>query len=166
MMLLRDTGFFSEEPIRVAGQCLRPIDLTAQLLATSWRLREGEADLTVMRVVVSGSRGGEALQYGYELLDRLDPRTGIHSMARTTGYTATAVVRLLMSGWRPEPGIVAPERLGRDPHAMRFVLDHLGERGVRVTERVERLGALAAPLPNPPPFGGRAPEPRRLTPAT
>lgn len=147
MMLLRDTGFFSEQAICVAGQQLRPIDLTAQLLASSWRLAEGEADLTVMRVVVTGSRGSERVRHTFSLLDRFDQASGIHSMARTTGYTATAVVRLLASGWRPEPGIVAPELLGCDARAMKLILAWLAERGVTVTEQCERLGACNPAVP-------------------
>jgi len=42
-----------------------------------------------MRVIVEGMRRGENLRYTYDLLDRYDPVRKVHSMARTTGYTAS-----------------------------------------------------------------------------
>jgi saccharopine dehydrogenase-like NADP-dependent oxidoreductase len=61
-------------------------------------------------------------------------------MARTTGYTCTAIVQLLARGLWCEPGLVPPETVGRDEGCYRAVLDHLAERSVHNFHRVDELG--------------------------
>ena len=51
-------------------------------------------------------------------------------MARTTGYTATAVATLLTRGLYKKVGISPPEYLGRHPECVDFILKYLEERGV------------------------------------
>ena len=72
----------------------------------------------------------------YELLDRYDRTTATTSMARTTGYTCTAVVRVVAEGLYTRKGISPPEYLGREPGCYEAVMRHLGARGVRFSEQV------------------------------
>lgn len=130
MRLLRETGYFSEEPVRVDGAEVRPIDLTAELLFEEWRFREGEEDLTVTRVELEGSSDGREVRHTWSSVDRYDREQGISSMARVTGYTCTAAVRLVAEGRYREPGISPPEYLGRDAECFEFIVDHLRDRGV------------------------------------
>jgi lysine 6-dehydrogenase len=139
MVLLRETGFFSREEVDINGLRVRPLDVTSRLLFPRWRLKDGERDLTVLRLEIEGRQGSEERRFVYDLLDRSDPVTGVHSMARTTGYTATAAVRLLAQGLYRRPGINAPEHLGREPGCTAFILDRLRERGVICTETVGPL---------------------------
>jgi saccharopine dehydrogenase-like NADP-dependent oxidoreductase len=138
MRMLRETGFFGEGEIDVAGARVRPIDLTAKLLFPMWQLPDGEGDQTVMRISVEGSLNGRRMRRTWDLLDRFDHDNGITSMARTTGYTCTAAVRALAAGLYREPGLVPPEVLGRAPGVYDFIVDRLAERGVRfeVTDEV------------------------------
>jgi saccharopine dehydrogenase-like NADP-dependent oxidoreductase len=53
MRLLRECGFFAADPVDVAGQLVRPVDLTARLLFPMWQLAPGEGDLTV-RMIAQG----------------------------------------------------------------------------------------------------------------
>jgi lysine 6-dehydrogenase len=128
--LLRDSGFFSPEPVEVGGVRVRPIDLTSRLLFPLWKPRDGEEDLTVMRVIVDGRRESRAVRHTFELLDRYDRATGTASMARTTGYTCTAGVRLLARGVYARPGISPPELIGRESGCYQFMVDELARRGV------------------------------------
>jgi saccharopine dehydrogenase-like NADP-dependent oxidoreductase len=116
--------FFGTDEIEVGGVKVRPLDVTSRILFPKWKLREGEVDLTVMKIVVEGMRGGLAVRYTYDLLDRLDPATGIHSMARTTGYTAACALRMLVDGLFADKGIIAPEFIAatgmRQIHALGF----------------------------------------------
>ena len=137
MRVLRETGFFAKEPVEVAGAKIRPLDLTSRLLFPLWQLGEGEEDLTVMRVTVEGEKDGKRVRRVYDLLDRYDPVTKTTSMARTTGYTCTAVVRLLASGLYSRPGISPPEFLGRAEGCYLFVMRELAKRGVVFRETVE-----------------------------
>lgn len=136
MAMLRDTGFFDEAPVTVGGVEVRPIDLTAELLIPAWHMEEGDEDLTVMRVEVEGVVEGEKILRRWEMLDRYDRGTGTTSMARTTGYTCTAMVHALAEGLFAEPGLSPPEIVGRDARCYDFVFDYLAERGIRfeVTE--------------------------------
>jgi len=136
MALLRETGFFSEDEIMVRGAAIRPIDLTAALLFPKWKLEEGEVDITVMRVAVRGRKEGREVSHTFDLLDRYDPGSGIHSMARTTGYTATAAVRMLAEGHYTEPGVSPPELIGRFREPTDFIVRCLAERGVVCGETV------------------------------
>jgi len=140
MAMLRETGFFSAEEIEVGGVKVRPLDVTSRLLFPKWKLREGEADLTVMKIIVEGRRDQKTLRYTYDLLDRHDPASGVHSMARTTGYTASCALRLLAGGRFKDKGIVPPEFIGRKPECVKFMLDGLQKRGVVYRETVETVG--------------------------
>jgi lysine 6-dehydrogenase len=134
--LLRDTGFFSVDPIHVDGAVVRPIDVTTALLFPLWQLQQGEEDLTVMKVVVEGSKDGLSIRYAYDLLDRFNARTNTTSMARTTGYTAAMTARMLTAGLFDRSGIVPPEYVGERPKCVEFILAGLRERGVVVRETV------------------------------
>lgn len=131
MRMLRETGFFSEQPVAVGGATVRPIDLTAELLFPAWQMAEGDEDLTVMRVEVEGLLGGRRLRRTWALLDRFDRTTGTTSMARTTGYTATAAVHALATGLWTESGVAPPERLGRVAACFESIFDYLAARDIR-----------------------------------
>jgi len=139
--LLRDAGFLSDEPIDVDGRPIRPIDVATSLLFPLWELRDGEEDVTVMRIEVAGRAGGRPVRYRYDLLDRYNPVTRTTSMARTTGYTATMAARLLAEGRWTRAGVAPPEFVGRDPEAVEFLLSGLRDRGIVYRETVERGGA-------------------------
>lgn len=139
MRMLRETGFFSQEPIEAGGVQVRPLDLTARLLFSAWQLGPEEEDFTVLRVEVEGEKGGRRVRQSWDLLDRYDRETRTTSMARTTGYTCTAMVRLLAAGLYTRKGISPPEYVGRDADCCAFVLRELAERGVRFRETVAEL---------------------------
>jgi len=130
MRMLREAGFFDTGPRDVGGVRVRPLDVTASLLFPQWELGEGEEDLTVMRVEVEGRRAGEPVRVRYDLVDRYDRKTGTTSMARTTGYTATAAATAVLGGLFGEFGVSPPERLGAAPGGYAHVMRHLEARGV------------------------------------
>jgi saccharopine dehydrogenase-like NADP-dependent oxidoreductase len=142
MRMLRDTGFFGERAIEVDGVSVRPIDVTSKLLFPAWQLQPGEEDLTVMRIEVEGVRAGEAIVERWDLLDRFDRSTGTTSMARTTGYTCTAAVRLVAAGRFREVGVHPPEDVGAEDGCLDFMLARLAERGVEFRRRVDRVGPV------------------------
>jgi lysine 6-dehydrogenase len=128
--VLRESGFFSTAEVKVGDVAVRPLELTSRLLFPVWKLQPGEEDFTVMRVTVEGLRGGRAIRTRYDLLDRFDRTTGTSSMARTTGYTCTAVVRTLMRGMIEQKGVLPLELIGRDPAAFDFILADLERHNV------------------------------------
>ncbi|MCK5163901.1 MAG: saccharopine dehydrogenase NADP-binding domain-containing protein [Desulfobacula sp.] len=130
MILLREAGFFSEEPVLVDGHMVRPLDVTAKLLFPQWELAPGEVDITIMRIIVEGKKDGKNRKYTWDLLDKYDPETKVHSMARTTGYTATVVLRLLKKGLFDQKGIIPPEIIGKNQACVQFVLKELKQRNI------------------------------------
>ncbi len=138
MRMLANIGFFGEESVDVEGMPVRPVDLTAKLLIPAWQLDEGDKDLTVLRVEVEGLVEGEHVVRRYDLLDRYDSESNITSMARTTGYTCTAMVNALAEGLYPEPGLSPPELVGRNEECFFYIFDYLAARGIRfeVTEQM------------------------------
>jgi saccharopine dehydrogenase-like NADP-dependent oxidoreductase len=134
MLFLRELGLFSEEPIDVDGVMVAPIQLVSKLLFPFWRFKPGEGDLTVMRVEVDTVTAGESRHHVYDLLDRYDSSTDTQSMARTTGYTCTAMVRLVARGAYSEVGVSPPEYVGRVAGCFESVLADLQARGVSLVK--------------------------------
>jgi saccharopine dehydrogenase-like NADP-dependent oxidoreductase len=134
---LRDSGFFGTDEIEIGSCKVRPLDATSAVLFKHWHLHEEDDEFTVMRIVVEGQAGGRTKRVQYDLFDRRDRSTGFSSMARTTGFPATAVARLILAGRFRRDGITPPEFIGSDESAFRAVMDDLAARQViyRKTER-------------------------------
>ncbi|MFP4489155.1 MAG: saccharopine dehydrogenase family protein, partial [Bacteroidales bacterium] len=130
LRMLREAGFFSHKEIDVGGKKIRPIDLSSKLMFPKWQLKEGEEEFTVMRIIIEGRDSGERYRYRYDLFDRYDRKNNITSMARTTGYTCTAVANLMMEGMYESPGINPPEYIGKTEGHLKFILGYLKERDV------------------------------------
>jgi len=141
MAVLRETGFFAKEEVEIRGMRIRPLDLTAKLLFPKWTMGEGDRDITVFQLTIEGKKGGRGYRHAYNMLDRFDPASGIHSMARTTGYTATQALRMISRGLYGRTGISVPEFIGRQPECVAFMLQGLLERGIVYRETVEGPGA-------------------------
>ena len=140
MRVLRESGFFSQDEIEINGIKIKPIDFTSKLLFPMWELKEGDEEFTVMKIIVEGEKEKKKIRYTYNLLDRHDEKTNTHSMARTTGYTATTVVRLLAKGMFDQKGICPPEYIGQKHECVDFVLNGLKDRGVIYHLVIETLG--------------------------
>ncbi|MCK4361070.1 MAG: hypothetical protein KAV70_04940, partial [Bacteroidales bacterium] len=93
-------------------------------------------DITVMQVIVEGEKNGKKISYTYDLFDQYNPDTKTHSMARTTGYTATMAVRMIAKGLYNRKGVSAPEFIGKYPECVEFILKGLEERGVVYRETI------------------------------
>lgn len=134
MRLFRETGFFDSEPLDFGRLQLSPLEMTARLLFPAWQLKEGDRDLTAMRMEIEGVKDGQRILRKFELLDRFDTGTQTTSMARTTGYTCTAIVRLVAGGHFWKKGVHAPEVVGRSQGCFERVVKDLEDRGVRVNQ--------------------------------
>ena len=130
MNALRDTGFFDENPMEVNGTSVRPIDVTAKLLFPKWKLAKDEEEFTVMRVLIEGKENDKDKKYSYSLFDRFEKNSGTSSMARTTGYTCTAVARLILDNQFTRKGICPPEYLGAAEGCFELIMKHFEERNI------------------------------------
>ena len=133
--VLKAAGFFDHQPIEVNGQPVSPLDFTSQLLFKSWYLAEDEAELTVMRITIEGEK--KTVQY--HLYDEFNETTQTSSMARTTGYTATAVANLVLDGMFKEKGIFPPELVGKHNDCFQYILEYLSDRQVMYIKTLDQL---------------------------
>ena len=132
LKVLRASGFFSYEEIEVNGTKIKPIDVTSKLLFPKWEMKDGDKDFTIMRIIIKGEENGNQVKYQYNLLDRYKDNT--ISMARTTGFTCTAVANLVLDKKYKKTGISPPEYLGEH---FEFIRNYLSERNVIYKVRKE-----------------------------
>lgn len=129
--VLKDSGFFSNDKIMVNGLEISPLDFTSKILFNEWKLGENEEEFTVMRITLKGTNeNGETVEIVYNLYDEYCAKTETSSMARTTGYTATAVANLCLEGLFTNKGIFPPELVGKHENCFHYIMKYLNERDV------------------------------------
>ncbi|MBN4077596.1 saccharopine dehydrogenase NADP-binding domain-containing protein [bacterium AH-315-C20] len=129
--VLKESGFFGTEKINVKGVEVVPLDFTCNILFKEWKLGETEEELTVMRVTLKGENDkGEVEEVVYNLHDEYDSKTETSSMARTTGYTATAAANLFLDGLFDEKGVFPPELVGKYEACFDYFMDYLRDRNI------------------------------------
>ncbi len=129
--VLKESGFFSEDKIEVNGSMISPLDFTSKILFNEWKLGETEKELTVMRVTLRGENAnGQTEEIVYNLHDEYCKDSNTSSMARTTGYTATAAANLFLDGLFSEKGVFPPELVGKHEVCFNYFLKYLEERNI------------------------------------
>jgi len=128
--VLKESGFFSSDAIIVDGAQVIPLNISSQLLFKQWKLGDTEEEFTVMRITIVGKENDNQKTYIYDMLDYFDPVTKISSMARTTGYTCTAVANLVLDGNFHRKGICPPEYIGENPENVKYIFDYLKNRNI------------------------------------
>lgn len=139
MKILRYTGFFGKEPIDVKGAIIRPLDLTARLLFPLLELKEDERDFTVMRVEAKGKKEGRNLILSYSLIDYFDAETKTTSMARTTGFPAAIIARMILNGEFEHTGVLPPEVISENDTLFKNLIFQLESRGVRFVKEQKEV---------------------------
>ncbi len=130
LKVLMKSGFFSQRAIDVKGVKVRPIDVTSKLLMPMWELKKGDEDFTILRAKVQGDENSELSVYEYNLFDKYDQKSGIHSMSRTTGYACSAVAEIMLAGELKMHGIIAPEVIAQQEGMFAKIISYLEDRGV------------------------------------
>jgi len=131
MIILRELGFFNKnKTIRFANIKISPLEFTSKILFPNWKMKDGEADITIFRSIINGIKNGEKSDYSIELFDKYCPNTNITSMARTTGYTASIALRMVADGLYSHKGISPPEYMGKKPECINYLIKELKKRGV------------------------------------
>ena len=132
MKVLREVGYFSDNELEIAGGLIKPIDVTAKLLFPFWSPGKDEKDFTILDILIQGEEGGENISHHYFVFDSYDTDTRTSSMARTTGFTCSAVARYFLEGKCNRKGICPPEYLGEDESCYNFVLSYFKENGITI----------------------------------
>ena len=126
MQGLIKAGFLKTEPINFKGQQISPMEFTSSLLFDQWKLGETEEEFTLMQIKISDAEKTIC----YDLYDEYDAATQTSSMGRTTGYTCTAALNMLIEKLFTAKGVFPPELIGKDETCFNFMLDYLKERNV------------------------------------
>lgn len=129
MQALISAGFLDTKPVSIKGTSLSPMEFTSALLFDQWKLGATEEEFTLMRIQLGD--GKKTIRY--DLFDEYDPATQTSSMSRTTGYTCTAALNMLMEGLFTEKGVFPPELVGKQENCFHYILDYLEERNVIYT---------------------------------
>ena len=136
--VLKDSGFFSNEVSNDFN--ISPLDFTSKILFKEWKLDPMEEEFTVMRVTLVGTdKSGKKEQIIYDLYDEFCKETNVSSMARTTGYTATAAVNLFLDGLFNQKGVFPPELVGKVSGCYDYFMNYLKERNINYKRTVNKL---------------------------
>ena len=111
MLDYKNKGLFSDKKIAE----------TSKKLFELWKLDENEIEFTVLDIIIKG----EMKIINYHLYDEFDLDSRTSSMARTTGYTATASINLILEDLWTSHGVFPPEMIGIKPECMQFILQYL-----------------------------------------
>jgi len=139
IMFLEDLGVIDSKPVTYQGREIVPVDLFHELIYPIIKFDEaaGDRDITVLLVGVSGKSGDLEVNVTYDMIDEYDEEHKITSMAKTTGYTAAIIARILGSGAVKKKGIQWPVRVIKG-ELFEELLGSLKERGVEITETISK----------------------------
>ena len=136
---LKAAGFLDHSPIKVKGFELSPFEFTTELLFKAWKLDPNEREFTVMRIILEGMENGINKKIVYDLYDEYDPEKRLSSMARTTGFTATAAADMIINNVFNKKGVFPPEFIGKYPECFNYIMNYLSERNVNYI-KTETIG--------------------------
>ena len=105
---------------------------TIKKLFKEWKLEPKEPEYTILKIEINAN---EKI-INYELYDEYDKQSDISSMARTTGYTATASINLILEELFIKKGVYPPEMVSENKIIFDFILKYLQERDVIIKKYI------------------------------
>lgn len=139
IQVLNAAGFLNTEKIEIDGVKISPLDFSSKILFNDWKLGETEEEFTVMRIIVEGQINGKTKRITYNVYDEYNSETQVSSMARTTGYTATAAANLFLDGLFTEKGVFPPELVGKNEVCFNYFFNYLEERDIHYIKKEETI---------------------------
>lgn len=134
---LKDADFFSETPVKVGKEETTARKFTSKILFHHWELKPKEEEFTIMKVEIEGKENEKPVKYEYLLYDEYNKETGDSSMARTTGFTCTAVVNMILKEkLKDQFGVIPPENIAKIDGLFDELINHLKERNVNIDKKV------------------------------
>jgi lysine 6-dehydrogenase len=143
LMFLQDLGVIGREPILYQDRAIVPLEFFHELIYPLVKFddAEGDRDMTVLVVRVLGRRGDSDICVTYDMVDYYDEERGVTSMAKTTGYTAAIVARMLARGEIVGKGIQWPVRVIKEDLFLQL-MGCLRDRGVEISESFLKMSEL------------------------
>ena len=122
-----ELGLLELKPIRHKDTEVVPRDFFIDVVSPRIRNPEGK-DLVALRVVVSGTKDGDASTVQYDLLDYLDAENHVTAMMRTTGYSLAVTSLMQVDGRVTEKGVHTPD----EAMPAEAYISELADRGIRI----------------------------------
>jgi lysine 6-dehydrogenase len=140
LRVLKEAGFFSKEKFVVNRTKISPLEFTSKILINNWKSEATEDEFTVMRVTLKGENASrQREEVVYNLYDEYSSATNTSSMARTTGYTATAAASMLLDGLFTEKGIFPPELVGKHEICFDYIMNYLADRNIYLIKNTRTI---------------------------
>ncbi len=130
----KECGLLDTVPIEVEGCTISPRAFLTKLLEPLLKMGDKERDMSLLRVKTFGKKDGQDIQKSYEMVDYRDNKTGILSMARTTGFTGAIIVDMIASGKITDKGVVMPEKLGANQAVFQEMIAEYKKRNILIRE--------------------------------
>jgi saccharopine dehydrogenase-like NADP-dependent oxidoreductase len=118
MKSLLDQGLFNKDRIKE----------TSNNLFKDWKLEKNEEEFTVLDINIYG----DSKNIHYHIYDEFNQETTSSSMARTTGYTATATINMLCNNLWTEKGVYPHEIIGSKKECYNFIINYLQEKDINI----------------------------------
>ena len=132
ILALKLLGLLSKEPTMVNNVEVIPFELSLKMFEKVVYKPDLE-DVLIMKIEVLGTELEKYTIKNITLIDYFDKRTGLSAMARTTGFTNSAIITLL-SREQLENGIIPLEKIGMEPRFYLFIKEKLEEKGIKIKE--------------------------------
>lgn len=130
---MKDLNFLSDKPVKGLPFEITPHQFLAKHLEPLLQFKENERDIVVMRNIIVGLKDGKKTKITFDMLDMRDLKTGLFSMNRTVGYTASIVAQMIVNGEIKRKGLLTPVK---DIPYNRF-LDEISKRGIDINKKTE-----------------------------
>jgi lysine 6-dehydrogenase len=91
-----DLGLCSSDEIDLGVQRVAPRKVFGELLQR--HLPADGPDYVLIRLDFAGKRNGEASRLRYDIVDKLDPSTGMSAMMRTTAFPSSIIAQMMARG--------------------------------------------------------------------
>ena len=125
-----DLGLCSSDEMVVDFQKVKPRKVFGDLLQK--HLPADGPDYVLVRVEVVGIKDGETKKLRYDIVDKLDPATGMSAMMRTTAFPASIIAQMMASGDVKSRG-ATPQEKAIDPG--KFVAE-LAQRDIKIIKSI------------------------------
>jgi lysine 6-dehydrogenase len=123
-------GFFDTRKMHIKGIELSPLEFSSAILMDQWKSKPNEEEFTIMKIIVRGLQNDQPKTFTYDLFDTTDTVTETSSMSRTTGFTCTASLHLVMNKLFTEKGVFPPELVGKHENCFQYIMHYLNAHNV------------------------------------
>ncbi len=107
MRLLADMGFLSDKPVKLpSGGEFVPREILGAMIGD---VSDKVNDVAILVASAVGEKDGYPIEITYRMIDLFDPITNLTAMARTTGFSAAIVARMILEGQITDRGVLRQE---------------------------------------------------------